>query len=280
MMQSAKFFPTSKDKIIYTGQIFFSLGVIGIGIQQFIYNNFLPVILPRWPAWIPLHFLWAYLVGAIFITAGLLIILKKQPRITATRLGMFFLLFFVFTVIIQLTHNYIADLLNFGVWTNTLKEFAFCGSAFVVAVSLPVNRLQTDYEPSFIEKFENKLLPFGKYSLAIMVFIFGIDHFIYTDYVATLVPSWIPGHIFWTYFAGAALIAAGAGIILNIKARLAATMLGVMLFIWVIILHIPRAIVDPSDNMGNETTSVFEALAFCGVAFIMGQILPGKDKIK
>ena len=75
--------------------------------------------------------------------------------------------------------------------------------------------------------------------------------------------------MFWTYFAGIALIAAGLGIITGILRWLAALMLGIMIFLWVWMLHIPRAMADPRGNLGNEWTSVFEALAFSGIAFLL-----------
>jgi hypothetical protein len=39
-----------------------------------------------------------------------------------------------------------------------------------------------------------------------------------------------------------------------------------MLFLWLVLLHIPRAIAEPYVAKGNEITSVFEALAFSGIA--------------
>lgn len=102
-----------------------------------------------------------------------------------------------------------------------------------------------------------------------MLVTFGFEHFLYTGFVASLVPVWIPWPVFWTYFAGIALIGAGLAIILGIGSALAATLLGVMLFLWVVFLHLPRAIADPYSNLGNEWSSVFQALAFSGVAFIL-----------
>jgi hypothetical protein len=52
-------------------------------------------------------------------------------------------------------------------------------------------------------------------------------------------------------------------------ARLASLLVGVMIFLWVLMLHIPRAIADPYTNVGNEWASVFEALAFSGIAFML-----------
>lgn len=122
-----------------------------------------------------------------------------------------------------------------------------------------------------LENFLEKIIPAGKYFFAVTMLLFGYSHFLYRDFVVTLVPNWIPGHLFWTYFAGAALMAGGLGIILNIKRHLAANLLGIAVFIWFIILHIPRAVADPHSGNGNEITSVFEALSFSGIAFLIGR---------
>lgn len=39
------------DTISKTGRAFYGIGMAGIGIQQFIYRDFRPVILPGWPLW-------------------------------------------------------------------------------------------------------------------------------------------------------------------------------------------------------------------------------------
>ena len=44
------------------------------------------------------------------------------------------------------------------------------------------------------------LIPFGPLLLAIPMAIFGMDHLVAAKAVATIVPSWIPGHLFWAYF--------------------------------------------------------------------------------
>lgn len=115
---------------------------------------------------------------------------------------------------------------------------------------------------SFVPLFR-KISP-GDYTV-----VLGIDHFIYTEFVATLVPARIPGHIFWTYFAGIAQVGSGVCIALNLRLKLIGMLLGIMLFIWFVILYIPRAIADPYTDKGNEVTSGFEALSFSGIAFVI-----------
>jgi uncharacterized membrane protein len=112
----------------------------------------------------------------------------------------------------------------------------------------------------------------GEIFLAIMYVIFGIDHFLYAEFVKTLVPTWIPGNLFWTYLAGIALIGSGLAIAFNIKKRLVALLLGGMLLIWLLVLHIPRAINHPPGDNGNELTSVFQCLGLSGVAFLIARM--------
>jgi uncharacterized membrane protein YphA (DoxX/SURF4 family) len=88
----------------------------------------------------------------------------------------------------------------------------------------------------------------------------------------------MPGRLFWAYFVGLAFFAAAVGILYKMMARPAATMLGVMFFLFVLLLHIPR-IVGNSGN-GNEWTSGFVALAMCGAAWILASAAPLEEREK
>lgn len=261
-----------KSQLIAISRIFFAIGLIGIGCQHFFFRQFIPVVVPLWPAWIPARQFWVYLVGAILIAAGVSILFGFKARTASLLLTGLFL---ASVALLHIPANIMAHMTILAGWTAALKAFTFAGSALVVAGTLPEPSGQRS-STSILRPLE-KLTPLGFYPLAIMVIVFGMDHFLYVPFVASLVPAWIPGHVFWTYFAGLALIAAGLGMIFRVKAPLAATLLGAMMFIWVLILHIPRAVADPYGLIGNEWTSVFEALAYSGIAFILGETL-GADK--
>src|SRR5712692_5100090 len=112
----------------------------------------------------------------------------------------------------------------------------------------------------------------GRIFVAISLVVFGVQHFIYGGFVATLVPAFMPGRLFWAYFVGVAFFAAAIGILTKMLARPAATMLGVMFFLFVVLLHIPRIVGNSSD--GNEWTSGFVALAMCGGAWVLASAAP------
>jgi uncharacterized membrane protein len=255
---------------ITAGRIFFSIALIAFGAQQIIVSNFITVILPYWPEWLPGKLVGVYLISLALIISGIAILLKKNSRSLCLVLGGAFLLLFL---IGHLPYQLAVHLREMGAWTNSLKTLTLSGGAFLVAASMTdENNARGKNSPlaAWLEKF----LPAAPVFISIFMIFCGIEHFVYADFVAMLVPAWIPPAMFWTYFAGVALIGAGAAIILKIKVRTVATLLGVMIFLWLLVLHIPRAVADPAGHDENEVTSVFEALCFSGFAFVLAAITP------
>lgn len=144
-----------------------------------------------------------------------------------------------------------------GAWTNTFKALTLGGGGLLIAAQAR----------GVAERWRHRLA-WGRYALAVTVIVFGVDHFVYANFVVQLVPTWIPAPAFWAYFTGVALILAGAAILSNRQARLAAALLGGMILLWLFVLHVPRAVADPLGNNGNELASACQALAFSGVAFL------------
>ena len=134
--------------------------------------------------------------------------------------------------------------------------------------------MRATQSPPMIDKSKS----LGRIFVAISLVVFGVQHFIYGGFVATLVPAFMPGRLFCAYFVGVAFFAAAAGILYRPMARPAATMLGVMFFLFVVLLHIPR-IAGNSSN-GNEWTSGFVALAMCGGAWILANAAPLEEREK
>lgn len=253
--------------LIRTGRIFYGISMAAVGFQQFFYADFHPMILPPLHTWIPGLVFWAYITGAGFMLAGAAIIFGKKARTVSLGLGAVLLaLFCCYYIPYELfVDPYYRHL---GEWGEAEKELALAGGAFVIAGTFPVKNANAQKEP-LITRVLGKLIPMGRIFFSITMISFGIDHFLYTKPISTMVPAWIPNPVFWTYFAAVALIGAGTAIILKVKMRLIATLLGTMILLWFIFLHIPGAIAHPFTDKGNEVTSAFSALAFSGIAFVI-----------
>ncbi|HZX58700.1 MAG TPA: hypothetical protein VFE54_08240 [Mucilaginibacter sp.] len=153
--------------------------------------------------------------------------------------------------------------MHLGDWENGVKDLTLAGGALVIAGCFP------EKKESPFTRFLGKLIPFGAILFAITIIDYGISHFLYAKEAADYIPSWIPAHLFWMYFCGAALLGSGIAIILKIKVRLFAFLLGAMIFIWFASLHIPRIIVSSAADLAGEIASACLALAYSGIAFVI-----------
>jgi uncharacterized membrane protein YphA (DoxX/SURF4 family) len=237
------------------GRLFFAISMVAFGIQQLVTGDFVRLV-PPLPAWMPSHSFWAYLVGIVLIVTGIAIGIGRKARWAAAVVGAMLLLSILFLHLPKAATN---PLVGF-MWTNPCKALAMLGGVLILAAALPEDE-------TGLARLFRKLAPLGPLFLAAFLILGGIQHFVYLDFVTSLVPSWVPGPHLWTYFAGIALIAGGVGLLVPKTARLAALMTGIMILLWVVLLHIPRAVNGP--NHAGETAGVFEALALSGVAFIL-----------
>ena len=229
------------------GRVFFGLALFAFGIQQFLYGDFVVGRAPAWPAAVPGRLAWAFASGALFIVAGVAILIERKARPPAVVAAA---MIFGWAVLRNVPVA-LADHAYGGAWTNLWKALALTGGALAVA----------DLSPRW------SLV--GRICLAGFLVSSGIQHFLFTDFVMSLVPAWIGAARFWTCFAGVALIAGGIGLVVPRTARLAAALCGLMIFLWLVMLHVPRAMAAAPAWRRNEWTAVVEALAMSGIAFVL-----------
>jgi uncharacterized membrane protein len=111
----------------------------------------------------------------------------------------------------------------------------------------------------------DKIVALGPTLLAVPMAVFGAEHFTFTAIVAGMVPSWIPGHLFWTLFVGACLIGSALSIAVRKYAGLAALLLGIMICLFVLLIHIPGIAGAPGTRL--LWVVGLRDLAFAGGAF-------------
>jgi uncharacterized membrane protein len=101
--------------------------------------------------------------------------------------------------------------------------------------------------------------------LAAPIAVFGTEHFTATKILAGMVPHWIPGHLFWALFVGACLIGAALSIVAGKYAGIAAALLGLMILLFVLLIHIPGIANTPASRL--LWVVALRDLAFSGGAF-------------
>ncbi len=226
--------------LIRLGRWFYAVAIAGFGVQFLVHAWFRGPV--PGPPWVPGRPFLAYSTAIVLIAAGVCIVTGKKVRWAAMLLA---IMLFLRAMLIY-APRIAANPHDPGPWTSGFEILAMCGASLVIAGSL---------------------VGLGRLFFASLLVVVGIQHFLYARFIATLIPSWIPGHLFWAYFVGAAFFAAAISIISRRYTNLATTLLGLMFFLWVISLHLPRVAKAPHN--GNEWTSMIVALAMCGGAWVM-----------
>jgi hypothetical protein len=262
------------DKIIRHGRFVFAIAILAFGVENVVntwlglwetdaYADHLTLsVIP----WVPAHAWLGYLMGLFLIAVALSFIANYYARTMALLLGGIFLI----RMLVRVGSI-------FAERTIPFELIVIASAALTLAGTLTSDE---HYLPPWGTAIE-LLTKSGRYLFAVSSIIFGIDHFVFFHFVASLIPFYIPWHEFWTAFTGAGFIATGLAFIaggfspaFRWFAKLAGFMLGVMFGLWFVFLHAPRVLgllavpgkIAPRDP--NEWSSAFIALAICGGSWI------------
>jgi uncharacterized membrane protein len=89
-----------------------------------------------------------------------------------------------------------------------------------------------------------KITTLGRILFAIPFALFGINHFLMTDYYLGVLTSFVPLGAYTIILTGIMLIAASISIITKKFVKLSTILLAILLFIFIVTIHIPHLFID------------------------------------
>ena len=233
------------------GPLFFALALVGFGLENIAFGHYVVARAAPWPADPAQQHLIAYVTGVLFLASGGAILAGRWTREAALEAAVLIL---GWSLCLHWPRA-IAGPAFSGDWTNALKAVVLVAGGVVVAAGAAGT-------PSGLLRALRAIAP---HASAPFFLLAGIQHILFVQFVETLVPPFIPFPRFWTYFAAAALLAAGFGLLAPPVRRLAATCTGWMVFSWVFLVHVPLIF-----RLGAlEWQGVFEALGISGICFLL-----------
>lgn len=108
--------------------------------------------------------------------------------------------------------------------------------------------------------------------------VYPVLHFVYTDFVASIVPPWIPWHLFWTYFTAGTIFAAGLAMVFRKYDHLAALLLGIEISLFCLLIHVFLLLRLPGDTWAarpdfgavpNRWVNAPKDLGMAGACFVL-----------
>jgi uncharacterized membrane protein len=119
----------------------------------------------------------------------------------------------------------------------------------------------------------DRLLVLGPVFEAAPLAVFATEHFLAAQDLVPMVPSWLPAHLFWVYFVGAALLAAAISFIAWRCVRWSAALLALLFLIIVATIDLPNLSAEAGDRL--FWTLTVRELAFAGGAMVLsGSVWP------
>jgi uncharacterized membrane protein len=142
--------------------------------------------------------------------------------------------------------------------------WSYANGGVVLAIGLVAMLLRGDWQKT---RGFDRLILFGPLFYAAPLAAFGTEHFTRTAAIASIVPAWIPWHLFWAYVVGTCFIAAALSLVTGIRARLAADLLALTFFLFVVLMDVPGWAHHPGNRFGP--TLALRELSFSGGALAL-----------
>jgi len=253
------------DRAIAFGPLFLAIPMAVFGADHFMTPKFVATLVP---SWIPAHLFWVYFVGTALIAAALSMVTGKLSALAAALLSAMLLCF----VLLMHVPHLAAHPHNRILFAVLLRDSSFSGGALACALALAQESTKSRL---------HWMTAIVRYVIAVSTAVFGVEHFLFPEFVPVVplelpMPSWIPGHLFLAYVTGAVLLASGLAIAFNWKARLAATWMGIVVFVIVMLVYLPIMIANVSD-IDNGLNYLVDTLGFSGSVLLLAGILPGRE---
>jgi uncharacterized membrane protein len=256
------------DRAAAFGPLFFAVPMAVFAGDHFISPKSIATLVP---SWIPGHLFWVYFVGVALFASSLSIVTRKHSLLAATLLSA---MLFSFVLLIQVP-NLAANPRDRFALAIVLRDSSFSAGALSCAV------VQAKGWP---KRRRDRIVSLVRYVIAVSAVVFGVEHFLHPEFVPVvplrqLMPSWIPGHLPLAYVTGIVLIASGFCLLLNWKARLAATWLGIFVFVIVLLVYLPIMVAKMSD-IANGLNYFADTLAYGGAVLLLAGALPVEEHSK
>ena len=247
------------NKVVALGPVFIAIPIAVFGTEHFTAAQ---IIAGMVPAWIPGHMFWAIFCGVCLIAASLSIAARKYTWLSSALLGVMILLF-----VLLISVPAIAGApRNRILWVVGIRDLSFSAGAFCLAAS---------QKEAWKEQHRHRVITLARLLIGTVITFFGVEQILHPECVpgvplAKLTPFWIPAHLLWSYLAGALFVVGGISLMINRKAGMAATWLGLITLLLVVLIYVPITVSSPSD-IGGAFNYVADTLLFSGTLLVLAQ---------
>jgi uncharacterized membrane protein len=273
------------DKIVAVANLCFAVPLAVFGALHLFGPQFVQELVPKY---MPGRMFWVYFVGCALIAASLSIAGRIGVRWSGLLVGIMMFLFVAMLYLPSALRHLHARL----TWTIVFRESSFGGAAWILAANAGERWRRSatgdPHGPAAPQAgtARSTLTIIGRVLIALAAIFFGIQHFLHPLGLPGVplqkqMPPWVPGRVLIDYVTGAALLLAGASILLKRKMRLVGACVGAWILLMILAIYGPvliGALSSPQIGVKVEGINYFaDTLLFAGVILAAASAAPQSD---
>ena len=248
------------------GQGLLVLAIAGLAILNLNFHDFAPM----WgsiPAGIPWREAWVRGIALLLLTAGVGLCFSRTAIPSALTIGVYLAIWGMTGV-----SPILSKPLSIGAWYGLCEAVtSLAGTCILYAAFRWLSRNRS------LPTIGENTVRAAQVIFGVTCIFYGISHFAYSEYTASMVPAWLPSRLAFAYFTGLCYIAAGIGIILRILARLAATLVAIMMSLFGLLVWVPSFFAHPKPAWAtppqNQWSELEVNLLLAAAAWIVADSL-------
>jgi len=217
-------------RIFSLGHAAFAAVMIALGIEGLVKGAFPPVWQPV-PKGVPAREALAYLCAVASLGCGLGL-LWRRTAVWASRI--LFALLLLWLLVFRVGGILRAPA-AFDAWDGCAETAVMVAGAWVLRAWFAVD--SDRWRLGLTAGDSGMQIARMLYGLAMIPF--GVAHFLYVRQTATLVPRWLPAHVALAYVTGALFLAAGAAVLVDVCAPLAAGLSALQIGVFTLLVWVP-----------------------------------------
>ena len=226
--------PTQVPRRIGLSHGFFAIAAASLGILILTYGDFAPSG-QTLPGWIPWRETWVYLSALILLAASVGLCFSRTALPSALTIGAYQAVWALIG-----TPPILHQPLSIGAWYGFCEALTSLVGAWILYATLRWRSPGSEMPIAGRRAVRVAQVLFG-----LTCVFYGLSHFAYADYTASMVPTWLAGRLGLAYFTGLGHLAAGIGIIVGILPRLAATLEAIMMGLFGLLVWVPSFLAQP-----------------------------------
>jgi uncharacterized membrane protein len=252
------------------GHVLFAMAVAGIAVLNLTFGDFAPIWQPAL-AWIPERIMWVYGSGLLLLLASAGICFERTASLSAGTIG-------AYLAVWTLTRAapIFSEPLSVGSWYGIFEALGPFAGAWILYALL--RRQGSVAGTPFIAS--ERAVRSAQIVFGLACIVYGLAHFAYADYTASMVPTWLPGRLGSAYLTGVGHVAAGVGIMVGILPRLAATLEAIMMSLFGLLVWLPSLFAQPPPKWAmppqNQWSEIIVTLLLAASAWIVADSLQGR----